>query len=299
MRHLTSDSSQAMWSCRRFIGCRRYHVTEAKARSDKSTAIVVQAYTSMNVFLTPTPEADSLKGQTILCGHVGRIGRIRMIQTDHASDGMIDCSVDDADEQILLQRLVQGDRLVFWAIWELYQKELFIYCLRWMGGNREEAEDALSAASIKAWQHLPRYAQENINVKAWLLKLLHNHCIDMIRSFKRQNQLVHKIGILSQSSPARHLMVRESPEDVINREDVLQGIRHAIDDLPQNLQATAELRLVCGWSYNEIATQLKISPENARKRAQQARAILQTSLAEYRCSDTQDVTSFHVTASAA
>lgn len=222
-----------------------------------------------------------------------------MTQTHHKSDGMMDDAVEDAEEQTLLQRFIEGDRLAFWAIWARYQKELFSHSLRWMDGNREEAEDALSAASLKAWQHLSRYTQENINVKAWFLKLLHNHCIDIIRSFKRQDQLVRNLSLLSQSTSLHQCLVRESPEDVVNHQKVFQSIRHAIDNLPPGLQDTAELRLVCDLSYSDIARQLKISPETARKRMQHARAILQTSLAEYRCADPQDMSPRHTTASAA
>jgi RNA polymerase sigma-70 factor (ECF subfamily) len=212
---------------------------------------------------------------------------------------MMEHAGDEADEQVLLQRFIQGDSLVFWAIWAPYQKELFSHCLRWMDGNREEAEDALHDASLKAWQHLPRYAQEHVNVKAWLLKLLYNHCIDMIRSCKRRHRLKHQMSTLSLSTPAWQPLVRESPEEVVSRQEVLQAVRHALDNLPPGLQDTAELRLVCDLPYNEIAIQLQISPENARKRVQQARAMLQTSLAEYRSGDTRDLASTHAAEAAA
>ena len=80
-------------------------------------------------------------------------------------------------EQILLKRLAHGDRTVFWQLWERYQPYLYRCCLRWMGGNPADAEDACSRAMLKAWDKLPKYAAKLINLKAWLARLTHNLCV--------------------------------------------------------------------------------------------------------------------------
>jgi RNA polymerase sigma-70 factor (ECF subfamily) len=190
-----------------------------------------------------------------------------------------DIPEDEADEQAILHRLAQGDPIAFWAIWMPYQKELFAYCLHWMGGNREEAEDALSSACLKAWKHLPAYAQDIVNVKAWLLRLLRNHCIDIRRARIRHEHVVQRMHTLPHVRSAWQSVACDSPEDVVSRHEILQDVRSAIDDLPPGLHATIDLHLVRDLSYREIATQLNLSTENARKRAQQARAMLRTALA--------------------
>lgn len=220
-----------------------------------------------------------------------------MALTDDAHDRMMDSAAAGDNEQVLLHRLAQGDQPVFWAIWAPYRQELLPHCRRWMGGHREEAEDALSNAGLKAWHHLPTYAQECVNVKGWLMRLLHNHCIDMVRTLKRQDQVIQKMTTRSHAQPACQPLIGESPEEVASRHEVLQGVRQALASLPPSLQDTAELRLVCDLSYREIADQLHISPENARKRMQQARAILQTSLAQYRSGKMPDVSSVSTAAS--
>lgn len=191
-----------------------------------------------------------------------------------------DIPEDEADEQAILHRLAQGDSMAFWAIWMPYQKNLFAHCLHWMGGNREEAEDALSSACLKAWHHLPAYAQDIVNVRAWLLRLLHNHCIDIQRARQRHEHVVQRMHALPHVRSAWQSVACVSPEDVVSRQEILQDVRSAIDDLPPSLHATIDLHLVRDLSYREIATQLNLSTENARKRAQQARAMLRTALAE-------------------
>ena len=99
-----------------------------------------------------------------------------------------------------LQPLAPGDTTAFWATWEQYRDSLLArLCVRWMGGHREDAEDALSSASLKIWQAWPAHADEVRSVQAWLIRLLHNHCIDMRRDqarHRRTEQLVDDMGAL-------------------------------------------------------------------------------------------------------
>lgn len=203
---------------------------------------------------------------------------MRQSWTDYANDSAMDVPADEADEQLLLQRLAQGDRLAFWSIWMPYQEEFFARCLHWMGGNREDAEDALSSACLRAWKYLPVYAKDVVNVKGWLMCLLHNHCVNIRQTRRRHDYIRLKISVLSHLQPAWHPIVCESPEEVVSRQEILQNIHGAIGNLPPRLYETAKLRLIRDLSYREIATQLNLSPENARKRMEQARCLLRTSL---------------------
>ena len=51
---------------------------------------------------------------------------------------------------------------------------------------------------------------------------------------------------------------------------------HAIETLPQHLRTVAQLRFLKNNSYAEISEQLSITQENARKRVQLAREILES-----------------------
>jgi RNA polymerase sigma-70 factor (ECF subfamily) len=125
---------------------------------------------------------------------------------------------------------------------------------------------------------LPAYAKDVVNVKGWLMQLLHNHCMNIRQSLRRRDHMMQKISILSHLQPEWHPMVGESPEEVVSRQEILQNVHGAIGNLPPRLYETAQLRLVGDLSYREIATRLDLSPENARKRMEQARCLLRTSL---------------------
>ncbi|NJN23919.1 MAG: hypothetical protein HC810_05380 [Acaryochloridaceae cyanobacterium RL_2_7] len=76
--------------------------------------------------------------------------------------------------------------LSFWAIWKQHQAYLLNRCRNWMGGNPAHAEDALSQSMLKAWELWPNVVSELRNPKAWLIRLTHNHCVDLHRKFGRQ-----------------------------------------------------------------------------------------------------------------
>ncbi|MEH2165574.1 MAG: sigma-70 family RNA polymerase sigma factor [Nostoc sp.] len=73
----------------------------------------------------------------------------------------------------------------FWQQWQQYRDYLYRCCLKWMGGNLTDAEDALSRTMLKAWEKVQKYAGEIANFKAWLTRLTHNLCVDIHRECDR------------------------------------------------------------------------------------------------------------------
>lgn len=185
----------------------------------------------------------------------------------------------EEEERMLLRRLDQGDSTAFWKLWERHQDYLYGCCLRWVGGNREDAEDALSSASIKAWNRLPDYVRKITNLKGWLIRLTHNFCMDIHRERERRVGLFQHIENIAEAD--REAYVQESSEDVLLRREMCEYIRRAIDSLPPRLREPFILRFYQEMPYRDIAVQLALSIENVRKRIQQARAFLEEQLSKY------------------
>lgn len=81
----------------------------------------------------------------------------------------------------------------FWQQWQQYQDYLYRCCIKWMGGNPTDAEDALSRAMLKAWEKVQKYAGEIANFKAWLVTLTRNLCVDIHRERSRGANRVEDI----------------------------------------------------------------------------------------------------------
>lgn len=184
------------------------------------------------------------------------------------------------DEQLLLKRLSQDDKSAFWQLWIWHQDYLYRCCQTWMGGNKADAEEALSRARHKAWEKMPAFAGTISYPKAWLARLTHNICMDIHRERQRGAKGIENIENISEDEGIAGSS--ESPEVAILRDETSQHIRRAINSLP------AKLRVICIWrwyeemSYSDIAKKLALSENNVRKRIQLAREILQKQLHNYR-----------------
>ena len=126
---------------------------------------------------------------------------------------------------------------------------------------------------LVAQAKLPSYAAHIENLEAWLTRLTCNVCLDMHR--ERQRALQGRVSIddgFTADEPA--LSCAHSPEDDYLACEVRKIVALAISELPASLRDAAHLRFVQEISYPVMARMLSITVENARKRVQQARAIL-------------------------
>jgi RNA polymerase sigma factor (sigma-70 family) len=173
----------------------------------------------------------------------------------------------------LVRRLTAGDSTALWQLWQRHQDELRRRCRRWMGGRAQDAEDALSTAMLKTWELLPPQASGLADVRAWLLRLTHNVCMDFHRERQRRARLLHGLGE-PDSSPSEVSAGPNSPEEALLRRELSSWLRHAIHDLPPRLRQPVLLRFFREMPHRDIAEQLELSSENVRKRLQYARGIL-------------------------
>jgi RNA polymerase sigma-70 factor (ECF subfamily) len=182
------------------------------------------------------------------------------------------------DRHCLSHQLARGEPAAFWEVWEHHKPTLSRYCLQWMGGNHADAEDALSSASLRAWQYVSTHAPEITNVKAWLLRLLYNHCMSLQRSHQTYQRHMQRIqdtsSLTAVSSPSGDM----SCEDAMVQGEMRMYMRHRIDILPPRLREPIILYFFQDMSQREIALHLNLTAANVRKRLQHARQLLRTQI---------------------
>ncbi|HBL14620.1 MAG TPA: hypothetical protein DD379_25170 [Cyanobacteria bacterium UBA11162] len=169
----------------------------------------------------------------------------------------------------------------FWQQWQQYQDYLYRCCIKWMGGNRTDAEDALSRAMLKAWEKAQQYTGKITNFKAWLTSLTHNLCVDIHRECSRGANRVEDIEGYARSEEEGLVRSEDTPESAVETGEKRVVIRRAIANLPIRLRETFILHYREELSYPEIAQQQEISYQNVCKRISQARKILREELRGY------------------
>jgi len=160
----------------------------------------------------------------------------------------------------------------FWSIWLAHRDYLRQHSLRLSRGNVADAEDALSEAMLKAAQ---AFAKTDIrNERAWLLRLVHNACMDRYRNHHRHQRIARDIsGEGAQSVPVIAARGSRTPEDLLLAIEQIASVQRAMGDLPRIL-AEPLLLYLNDLSDAEIAGNLQVSKEVVRKRRQIARAWL-------------------------
>ncbi len=127
--------------------------------------------------------------------------------------------------------------------------------------SREDAEDAVQEAAIKAYQAFARYNPSCCPFKGWWLAILRNCCRDLLRR--------------RQSRPATVAMDRvELPPRAAWPGDQYRDLHEALDQLSEAHREILQLRYFGGCSYREIAEVLGIPAGTVMSRLYAARQAL-------------------------
>ena len=171
------------------------------------------------------------------------------------------------------QKTTRNIDSLFWLEWQKHQDYLYRCCVKWMGGNSTNAEDALSMAMLKAREKIQQCSRRIENFKAWLGKLTYNLCMDLLKESARYNQGVEDLDLVI--SDADGSTQGGDPFFVVAYEELEDFCNLAIDDLPKRLRETFVLLYQKQFSSQKIAAELNISDSNVRKRISRGRAILE------------------------
>lgn len=183
------------------------------------------------------------------------------------------------EEKLLLESFSRGEMSAFWQLWQQHRDYLYSRCLGWMGNNYDDAEDALSLASLKAWHKLPEYAEKITNLRAWFTRLTHNLCVDIHR--ERYRKRMTNMQEIAGGDDEAIITNIDSPESAILRNELKLYIHHAVSALSDRLRSVFILHYFYQYSYQDIAQRLKLSLDNVYKRIQQARDFLKRRLSRY------------------
>ncbi len=166
----------------------------------------------------------------------------------------------------------------FWMVWADNYDFLYGQCLRWVKGNDTDAREILSNVMMLALDHLSKSDQYIQNPKAWLVRLLRNHCIDRYRKRARHPVLSFDFDLMIQSLDQALQGEGLSPERGMVDNEGYDRLKAVVEALPDRLRSVLILRAYQDMPYKEIAKLLDISPANARKRVQEAREKVRTNL---------------------
>jgi RNA polymerase sigma-70 factor (ECF subfamily) len=156
-----------------------------------------------------------------------------------------------ADEELMLLA-AGGDASAFETVYDRHGGAAFSLAYR-ITGNRTTAEDAVQEALISIWRSGTRYAPERGSVRSWILGIVHNRTIDVVR-----RNLVHQKRRASDEGLEETHEAVERTDAEAARRDEARTIRAAIEELPSEQERVIDLSYFGGFTHTQIAEMLEM-----------------------------------------
>jgi RNA polymerase sigma-70 factor (ECF subfamily) len=135
---------------------------------------------------------------------------------------------------------------------------------RGLARNTADADDLVQSCLLRALTNLHRF-EHHTNLRAWLMTILHNIFIDVVRKNKRARDAFATAGITADG-------VSQGPSQFQNLQVV--ELELAIERLPAEQRSTLLLIVLEGMSYDEAAHVTRVPVGTVRSRLSRARHTL-------------------------
>jgi RNA polymerase sigma-70 factor (ECF subfamily) len=184
------------------------------------------------------------------------------------------------DEPILVAAAQSGDITAFETLVGRYERKILRLAQN-ITQNREDAEDVMQEAFLKAYEHLSGF-QGNSRFYTWLVRIAVNQALMKLR--KRRPNVV---SIDEEVNTGEDLIPREiedwgpSPEDRYKQTELSDILSEVIGDLDPSFRIVFQLRDIEELSTEETAEALGLSVPAVKSRLLRARLKLRQKLNKY------------------
>lgn len=168
---------------------------------------------------------------------------------------------EDRTDNELFLLAQQGDVEAFNAIFQRYEKKVYVYCMRVLY-DEEAAHDAFQEAFMRLYEHRRTYDGRNFMV--WFFTIVRNVCLNMRRN-KKTTVPFEASG--ADTTPA-HI------RDVVLYDEVASALAR----LPDDYREAIVLYEYEGYAYKEIADITGASIATVKIRIYRARKMLRSIL---------------------
>jgi RNA polymerase sigma-70 factor (ECF subfamily) len=180
------------------------------------------------------------------------------------------------EEKTLVEEAQGGDRGAFEAIVKTYEKKVFHLAYSFVQ-DRASADDLAQEVFVKAYFALSKFHFKS-EFGTWLYRIAVNHIKDHLRKVSRRKEVsleeFEDIPFVADDQ----VKEKEQRQAEDQRKKIVFQV---LETLPPKYQLILTLRDVRGFSYEEIAGILKISPGTVDSRLHRARKMLRKKMTPY------------------
>jgi RNA polymerase sigma-70 factor (ECF subfamily) len=184
-----------------------------------------------------------------------------------------------SEEYTLFKKIQQGDMKAFELLYKNFHPRMFAYAKRFVTDN-EAIKDILQELFSDFWNKKEEINIES-SVSAFLFKMLHNRCIDYLRSQMIKNNFASLSSLRLSELKYRYFDFEEDPFPTIFMAEINEIVGKVIDNLPSQTKEIFRMSRNQGMKSGEIAEKLNLSIRTVEKHIYQTLKILKTQLSDY------------------
>lgn len=183
---------------------------------------------------------------------------------------------EDLDQDLVL-RVQRGDKTAFDLLVIKYQHRIVHLVNRYVK-DPSEAQDVAQDAFIKAYRALADFRGDSA-FYTWLYRIAINTAKNYLLSrSRRHSDYEIEVQDAEQVENALQLKDMDTPENLLMNEQIVEVIKAAIENLPEEMRIAITLREFEGMSYEEIAEAMDCPIGTVRSRIFRAREAIDEKL---------------------
>lgn len=185
------------------------------------------------------------------------------------------------DDLALVHASKSGEVAAFEELVRRYERKLFRIAQH-LVRNREDAQDVVQEAFLKAFQHLGQF-REDSQFSTWLIRITLNQSLLRLRERRTTKEVPTDNNFESEDE---HLPIdvadwAPNPEELYRAAELHEILRNTLEELAPGLRVVFVLRDIEGFSVQQTADTLELSVTAVKSRSLRARLQLRERLSAY------------------
>ena len=173
---------------------------------------------------------------------------------------------------VLVEQARNGSEKAFSILLNRYRDSIYFLLLK-MVNNSSDAEDLTIEAFGKAFRNLDLFTPD-FAFSTWLFKIATNNCIDFIR---RKKLIPGPIDQLQDDQDDMTVNIQSDlpdPEESLINDQKIAVLRSIVNQLEPRYRTLIDLRYFKEYSYEEIASEMKLPIGTVKAQLYRAKTLL-------------------------
>src|SRR4030043_2067942 len=185
------------------------------------------------------------------------------------SQGLSDKAKSDL---LLVEEARKGNEKAFARLMNRYRDSIYFMLLK-MVSNPSDAEDLTIEAFGKAFRNLYSFTPDYA-FSTWLFKIATNNCIDFIRKKQGSPAPIDHLQDDIDNLTVNIQSDLPDPEEALINDQKIAVMRKIVNQLKPRYRSLIELRYYKEYSYEEIASELKLPIGTVKAQLFRAKSLL-------------------------